>query len=303
MTTLFRLYETSVKSFEKEDIYRDERWIVVRPLNQRSAMKYGANTNWCTSTSDPKYQSWYNNDHSFFIYVIDRSKNPPSLEIRNAKVKRYQQLYNDNELDQLDDKEETVGIDLSRIAILIHWENPESEEFPDISMYDANNIDLYEFDYYGIESLDMLPDNVKDAIGIYIDNWVKAFNQKRMVLSESVETPTTNMMYAMTGRQTDDKISIYQLKLIKGDPDYKSWLGWYHDEIDTERILSMDIGDIMEVGGSTLTPSETIIAIPYEPLLINTSWKLDDEDDITNFFTPEMIEKYKKKMYQKRFDL
>jgi len=187
MITKFKLFEDSVKSFEKDDIYRDSRWVVVRPLNQRAAMKYGANTNWCTATSDPKYMGWYNNEHSFFIYIIDRSKTPPSLDVRNAKIKRYQQLYNDNELDSLDDKEDAVGIDMSRIAILIHWENPESEEYPDISMYDANNIDLYEFDYYGLESLD-IPENVKGAIGTYIDNWVKSY-QNKMALTESLNKP------------------------------------------------------------------------------------------------------------------
>lgn len=184
MITKFKLFESSVKSSEKEDIYRDSRWIVVRPLNQRAAMKYGANTNWCTATSEPKYMGWYNNEHSFFIYIIDRSKNPPSLDVRNDKIRKYNQLYNDNELDSLDDKEGTVGIDMSRIAILIHWDNQDSEEYPDISIYDANNIDLYEFDYYGLESLD-IPENVKNAIDTYINNWVKSI-QNKMVLTESL---------------------------------------------------------------------------------------------------------------------
>ena len=178
------IYETSIKSFEKEDIYRDDKWLVVRPLNQRSAMKYGANTNWCTSTSDPKYQTWYNNKHSFFIYILDRTKTPPPLEIRNAKVKKYQQIY--NELDSLDDSEEIIGIDLSRIAISIHWDNPDTEEYPDISIYDANNIDLYEFGYYGVESLNILPDNVKNEIETYTDNWVKSHEQNKLVNQQDV---------------------------------------------------------------------------------------------------------------------
>jgi hypothetical protein len=174
----FNLLESKVASDEKIDIYRDNKWIVVRPLTQRAAMKYGAFTNWCTSTSDPKYMSWYNNETSFFIYIIDRTKTPPPLEIRNAKVKHYQDIY--DQLDDISDKEEEIGIDLCRIAILIEWSNPDMDEYPDTRMYDANNIDLYEFDYYGINDLP-IPEQVQEAIYNYIDQWVSAFKEKELV--------------------------------------------------------------------------------------------------------------------------
>src|SRR6185369_15604270 len=45
----FRTVEGAVKAAEKIDIYRDDSYIVVRPLSERASCKYGAYTKWCIS--------------------------------------------------------------------------------------------------------------------------------------------------------------------------------------------------------------------------------------------------------------
>jgi hypothetical protein len=48
--------ESSVKDNERINIYRDDKITVVSPLNHRASCKYGANTNWCTSTPSSSKQ-------------------------------------------------------------------------------------------------------------------------------------------------------------------------------------------------------------------------------------------------------
>lgn len=57
MITNFKLFEGSVKSSERIDIFRDNKYILVAPLTAKASMKYGAFTNWCTSVIDGSIRS------------------------------------------------------------------------------------------------------------------------------------------------------------------------------------------------------------------------------------------------------
>lgn len=60
---------------EYEEIYKDDRWFIVKPLSYYSAKIYGASTKWCTSSRDtPKQFYNYSND-GILLYIIDRATN------------------------------------------------------------------------------------------------------------------------------------------------------------------------------------------------------------------------------------
>lgn len=45
------MFEGSVKSSDRINIFRDEKYVVVAPLTEEASMKYGADSHWCTSAS------------------------------------------------------------------------------------------------------------------------------------------------------------------------------------------------------------------------------------------------------------
>jgi len=114
----------------------------------------------------------------------------------------------------------------------------------------------------------------------------------------------TDMLYTIT-QFGSDEVAVCQLSLIDDEYSYNrslSWLGWYHDVEDTNRILDMNVGDSIEVGSSSV---EIITAIKYDSELpIETSgglnWGTNPKEEIA---TPEVIAKYNRKRLQKRFDL
>lgn len=79
--------ESSVKSNERVDIYRDERFIVVSPLTHRASCKYGANTNWCTATPSSSKQFDGRIEKGIkLITIID--KTPPS-KFTDEEIDKY----------------------------------------------------------------------------------------------------------------------------------------------------------------------------------------------------------------------
>jgi hypothetical protein len=56
---------------EAEKWYEDSQWLVVRPLTMKAACKYGANTKWCTTYTDPGMNkfNYYNNKGPLIIII------------------------------------------------------------------------------------------------------------------------------------------------------------------------------------------------------------------------------------------
>ena len=159
------LDETSVKTADRIELYRDSDYVVVVPLTHTAAMKYGCDTNWCTSTSNQQFFDWHYGDNKFFIYIINRHVKPPPLQKRNDKINNFVGLYNDNKWDDLEPDEKIKYLDYSRIAISAEC----NDGYLDIKMWDANDFDIDEFtnDYNPVNSLP-IPENIKNIIDKYI---------------------------------------------------------------------------------------------------------------------------------------
>lgn len=61
------------KELEKsiKNIYRDDEWVILRPLTYQSSKKYGANTKWCTSSEDTNEQFINYSRRGILIYTIN----------------------------------------------------------------------------------------------------------------------------------------------------------------------------------------------------------------------------------------
>lgn len=153
---------------EKVDIYRDSNWVVVRPLTHFAARKYGCHTNWCTSTANPDHFAHHNKDGKYLIYILNRHAKPPSLSVRNEKVKDFIQAYEDDTLENMSDEEKMAFVDFSRIALDV---SPSDDGRPTIeAIFDANDIDVGSYlEMYSLSDLN-LPPNVENAIYDYIEN-------------------------------------------------------------------------------------------------------------------------------------
>jgi hypothetical protein len=158
------LNETRVKSNEKIDIYRDEKYVVVEVLTHKASCKYGAFTQWCISHPfDPT--AWNAGvDVEHVIFIINKSFKP-----NFDKIKELDNL-NDKFLnDELNEKEKEKYFkliknkkaqDLSKIAIIVGYYNTE--------IWDANNINLTYVYPYGYKDLP-IDQKVIDAIDNYIN--------------------------------------------------------------------------------------------------------------------------------------
>ena len=60
---------------EYKEIYKDDRWYIVKPLSYYTAKIYGAATKWCTSSRDTPKQFYEYSKEGILIYVIDRVTN------------------------------------------------------------------------------------------------------------------------------------------------------------------------------------------------------------------------------------
>jgi len=72
--------DIDLKSKEKglrtttQEIYRDDEWLVVRPLSFESSSVYGSNTKWCTTMRNRR-EYFYRYIKGSLIYVINRKTN------------------------------------------------------------------------------------------------------------------------------------------------------------------------------------------------------------------------------------
>jgi|TARA_R110000796_G_scaffold240198_2_gene361165 hypothetical protein len=60
---------------EYEEIYRDDRWYIVKPLSYYTAKVYGTATKWCTSSRDTPKQFYEYSKDGILLYIMDRATN------------------------------------------------------------------------------------------------------------------------------------------------------------------------------------------------------------------------------------
>lgn len=161
--------EGSVKTSDKIDIYRDNNYVVVRPLTEQASCKYGAYTKWCISA--PSSGAWESNPDAVIIMIIQR--NYTSDQEKEKTIQNfldYHELYENGEVtpeiqkkwdDYMDENNYDYHDfeDLSKIALVFGGHN--------VEIWDSNNIPLNDNYQYGWQTLP-ISDNVKDAIENYI---------------------------------------------------------------------------------------------------------------------------------------
>jgi hypothetical protein len=68
---------SKVKDFEKENSktikieYRDDEWLLLRPLTYQSSLKYGAGTRWCTASKDNPEHFFRYGERGILVYCIN----------------------------------------------------------------------------------------------------------------------------------------------------------------------------------------------------------------------------------------
>tara|TARA_R100000664_G_C2759888_1_gene150233 strand:+ start:544 stop:1212 length:669 start_codon:yes stop_codon:yes gene_type:complete len=60
---------------EYKQIHRSSDWLIVKPLNIKSSLKYGFNTKWCTSSKQDPHVFYKYSREGILIYVIERKTN------------------------------------------------------------------------------------------------------------------------------------------------------------------------------------------------------------------------------------
>ena len=60
---------------EYEEVFKDDRWYVVKPLSYYTAKIYGASTKWCTSSRETAKQFYEYSKDGILLYIMDRANN------------------------------------------------------------------------------------------------------------------------------------------------------------------------------------------------------------------------------------
>lgn len=165
MITKFKLFEGSVKTAERIDIFRDNKYILVAPLTAEASAKYGADTHWCTSALGNSYLwkednilnhpdsnrcllilirrgykiSDENAEKSEEYYYLNQEMDGGEIEEDSEERERWLDLHGDPD-----------SYDMSKICITFSPNNNFSQQ-----VWSANNQDLeisiYELTQYGID--------------------------------------------------------------------------------------------------------------------------------------------------------
>ncbi len=165
----FNLFEGKVKKSDKIDIFRNEKYIVVRPLTHQASCKYGAFTQWCISVPNAEYV-WESSKDAIVIFILQKNYNISSE--KEDVIRRFLEL-NEKEQEGEIDEEETdeylrimgsrEAEDLSKIALIFSNDNLNNPE-----IWDANNIKLNDNYPYGYRDLP-IDNSVIEAIENYIE--------------------------------------------------------------------------------------------------------------------------------------
>lgn len=51
--------------------YRDENWLMIRPLSFQSSLKYGAGTRWCTASKSDPYHFFRYSERGILVYIVN----------------------------------------------------------------------------------------------------------------------------------------------------------------------------------------------------------------------------------------
>jgi len=60
---------------EYKEVYKDDRWYIVKPLSYYSSKIYGAGTKWCTSSRETPKQFYEYSKEGILLYIMDRANN------------------------------------------------------------------------------------------------------------------------------------------------------------------------------------------------------------------------------------
>lgn len=164
------LKEVSVKKDERVDIYRDNQFIVVRPLSERASCKYGAFTKWCISA--PSSGAWdeYNSDIIIIMILQKNYKIEPERQAAIVKMNDWIDAQDNNEAtpemtSEIRNLSKANGVhyfeDLSKIAIVL------KKNSNHVEIWDANNSNITENYDYNWSKLP-ISSNVINAISNYV---------------------------------------------------------------------------------------------------------------------------------------
>lgn len=231
MITKFKLFEGSVKSAERIDIFRDNNYILVAPLTGKASMKYGAFTHWCTSVSDGIYMEIWddednspNSQNSDTIYLVLIRKNY-NMTKRNKKISELYYILNkkeeDGEITKIEKerlkklKNDDDFVNLSKICII------KNKKKGHVEAWSANNVNLeisnlYDLECYGLESY----------IIEKMENHIYEVTHKKLSLTENIQL--ANKVYFKTGELSEMDKNII-LNITKGD-NYTKFIAdtYYH---------------------------------------------------------------------------
>jgi len=183
MITTFKLFEGSVKSSERIDIFRDNKYVIVAPLTAEASAKYGADTHWCTSALGNSYlwkeENIPNHPDSNRGLIILIRKGYKISDENASKSEEY--YYLNREMDggeiEEDSKERERWLDLqadinsydmSKICITFSTNDNYRNN---TQIWSANNQDMeislyqltqFDIDYYIIEEIEEYIDSVKN---------------------------------------------------------------------------------------------------------------------------------------------
>ena len=221
MITNFKIFEGSVKSSDRIDIFRDNKYILVAPLTAEASAKYGADSHWCTSALGNSYLWCEDNipnhpdsNRGLLIlirrgYVItpenaDKSEEYYYLnqemdggEIEEGSVERERWLELQSDIDSLDLSKLciTFGTDKNKYSIQV-W----SANNQDMEIY-LNDLSDYGIDYYIIEE---------------IENYIYKVKNRKKELSLSENLQLADKLYFKTGELTDNDRKLI-LSITGGD--------------------------------------------------------------------------------------
>ena len=58
-----------------KEIFRDEKWLIVKPLTLKASIKYGYNTKWCTASKESPITFYKYSKEGMLFYIIERKTN------------------------------------------------------------------------------------------------------------------------------------------------------------------------------------------------------------------------------------
>ena len=61
-----------MKKKRTNEIFRDSRWLIIKPLTLAASIKYGYNSKWCTSSKENPLTFYKYSKEGILLYIIER---------------------------------------------------------------------------------------------------------------------------------------------------------------------------------------------------------------------------------------